>query len=54
MYFVLSVEGVKEYITQGKIDFSVIDLYLVRYCNPNQVSIKHRQLSSVNSAPFMR
>lgn len=54
MYFVLSVDGIKEHILQGKGDFSVMDLYMVRYCNPNLVSIKHRQLSSVNSAAFMK
>jgi hypothetical protein len=54
MFFVLSVEVIKEYIQQGRGDYSVYDLYLVRYCNPNQVSIKRRQLSSVNRAPFMK
>lgn len=54
MFFVLSVEGIKEHIQQGKGDYSVYDLYLVRYCNPNQASIKHRQLSAVNTAAFMK
>ena len=54
MYFVLSVDGIKEQIQQGKGDYSVYDLYLVRNCNPNLVSIKHRQLSSVNSATYMK
>ena len=41
-------------INGPKVDNSVAALFLVRYCSPNAVSSKYRQIASVDSSPYMK
>ena len=54
MYLALSVDVIKDIIANKKSDNTILSLYLVRYCSPNSVSNKYRQIASLDSSPYIK
>ena len=54
MYLALSIDVLRDRIVAGTGDNSIYSLYLVRYCSPNSVSSKYRQIASLDSSQYIK